>query len=415
MRVLFYILLGLVIAVGAGSLIKQDSGQVVFALSEYSVQTSLSFFILMTIVIFLVFYFVLRSVAGVLNFPGQYRRWQINRGHKKSEYYLTQGYLALIEGKWSRAEKLLQKGAKYSRLPMINYIGAARAAQKQGAIGRRDSYLRQAYSDDPASEYVVGLTRAELQLNQDQTEQAYATLRHIDADRPGQNQVKLMLLEASSELKDWDETLSILETLEQKGSIPVEKIRARQLQGYAHKLTRASESGQLDDLNEVWRGIPKKLKQELYLLEVYIRSRLNYPNTFDCEVMLRRALKRHPDPALIRLYGRVQGENPARQLSFIEKLLKEHPSDFSAHLTAGRLYKRAELWGKARSSLEKSLQFNPSPEVYYELATLFEAQGDKENANTYYQKGLAFATSLELQPAMENTSNFIALPESRID
>ena len=310
---------------------------------------------------------------------------------------------------------MLRKGAKYSRLPMINYIGAARAAQKQGAIDRRDSYLRQAYSEDQGSEYAVGVTRAELQLNQDQTEQAYATLRHIDADKPGQNLVKLMLLEASSELNDWEQSISILQELENKGTLPLEKLRARQLQGYAHILSKASESGNVGDLKEVWHSIPKKLKREFYLLEVYVQARLKFPDTSDCEVMLRRVIKNHPDPALIRLYGLVQGENPAKQLLFMERLLKQQPTDSSAHLTAGRLYKRAELWGNARSCLEKSLQIEPTSEAYYELATLFDSQGDSENANLYFKKGLVLAAKPSSVIKLGGVSNSIPLPDSHID
>ena len=83
------------------------------------------------------------------------------------------------------------------------------------------------------------MTRAELQLNQQQTEQAYATLKHIDSDRPGQNRVKLMLLEASSQLKDWQQSLSLLQDLERKGALPVEKPSPRPRYGV---IVRASSS-----------------------------------------------------------------------------------------------------------------------------------------------------------------------------
>jgi HemY protein len=369
---------------------------------------------LLVIVVFLLFYFVLRGAVNLLDLPKNYRRWRITKGHKKSEYYLTQGYLALFEGNWHRAEKLLSKGAGYSRLPMINYIGAARAAQKQGAIERRDSYLRQAYSDDPESEFAVGLARAELQMNQDQTEQAYATLRHIDIDRPGQNQVKLLLLEASSELNDWDQSLAILQDLEKKGALPVEKIRAKQLQVYAELLNTAARSGQVDDLKSAWNAVPNRLKKEFYLMEVYIRGRLNYPDTTDCEVMLRRIIRQNPDPALVRLYGQVQGENPAKQLSFMENVLKDHPTQGSVQLTAGRLYKRAELWGKARVCLEKGLQLEPAAETYYELATLFKQQGDNDNANRYFQKGLTLAANPSQATILSQPANVLKLPTKEL-
>lgn len=377
----------------AGILLKQDASQVIFALSDYSIQITLSFFVLLLFASFFLFYYLIRSLSGMLDIPKNYRRWKKTRGHTKSEYYLTQGNLSLIEGNWVRAEKLLSKGAKYSRLPLINYIGAARAAQNLGALERRDSYLRQAYAEDSASGNAVGLTRAELQLNQQQTEQAYATLQHINNDKPGQNQVNLMMLEASSELNDWHQSLKILQALEKKGAMPVEKIRAKQLHAYANIITTVGGTSTLNELKDIWQTVPKKLKKEFYLLEVYIKARLKFPDTSDCEVMIRRVIRHSSDPVLVRLYGLVNGQNPAKQLSYIELLMKENPGDSNILLTAGTLYKRAELWGKARSCIEKSIALVPTAEAYYELATLFETQGDSENSKTNFQKGLALVAN----------------------
>lgn len=412
-RLLLYSLVCLAAAIAAATLLKQDSGQVVFAFSDYAVQTSMGFFVILVMAGFFVCYMLVRLLTGILDVPENYRRWRKIRRHTRSEYYLTQGFLALTEGDWAGAEKLLRKGAGYSRLPMINYIGAARAAQQQGAIERRDSYLRQAYADNPDSEFVVGLTRAELQLKQHETEQAYATLRHIDADRPGQDQVKLMMLEASSELNDWQQSLTLLEDLERKGLMPVEKVRARQLQAYARILERAAALGHLDHLQQAWHKVPKKLRKEYYLIEVYIKGRLKYGGTDDCEVMLRRVIKHHPDPALVRLYGLVEGERPVRQLSFVEGLLRENSNDASLQLTAGRLYKRAGLWGKAIAALERSLAISPGAEAYYELATLYKQQGDEAGASDTFQKGLALAAG-ETGSSVDARGNIPGLPDGEL-
>ena len=409
-RTLIYALACLLVAVALGMFLKQETGQVVFAFADYAVQTSVSFFVILLFLAFFALYISLRLVSRLFDIPGNYQRWKKTRGHAKSEYYLTQGFLALTRADWQDAEKLLRKGAKYSRLPMINYIGAARAAQQQGAVDRRDSYLRQAYAEDPESEFTVALTRAELQLKQHQTEQAYATLQHIANDAPEQNQVKLMMLEASSELKDWEQTLELLQDLEKQGAMPTEKIRARQLQAYGNVLIMAAKSGNVAELNEAWSAIPKKLRKQLYLIEVYVNGRLQYPDTTDCEVLLRQVLRRNADPALIRLYGLVEGDNPARQLGFVEKLLKENNKDSVILLTAGRLYKRNELWGKARSCLEQSVEFKPSAEAYYELATLFKSQGETENASEYFQKGLTHAATALPDAVLKEGSGLPELP-----
>ncbi|NNE38903.1 MAG: hypothetical protein HKN08_11405, partial [Gammaproteobacteria bacterium] len=391
MKLLFYILACLIIAVLAGILLAEDAAQVVVSIPGYSVQTSMSFFIILSLGLFAIFYFILRFIFGVLDLPKNYRRWKKTRDHAKSEHFLSHGYLALAQGNWPAAEKLLTKGARYSKLPLINYIGAARAAQQQGAIDRRDSYLRLAHSDDVSTDIAVGMTQAKLQLMEHQTEQAYAILQHLDDEKPGQEQVKMMLLEASSELNDWQQSRTILHDIESKGLMPRDEVRSRQIHVHAKLLSSAAQTGDETKLKEAWQSVPKKLKTELYLLEVYITGRLQFPNTSDCEVILRKIIKTNPDHALVRLYGQVEGENPAKQLAFIERLLKMNPANDVVQLTAGRLYKKAEIWGKAKACFENSLDINETPESYYELATLHEMEGNVEDANRIYQKGLKLA------------------------
>ncbi len=415
MKVLFYILACLVIAVLAGILLGEDPAQVALSVPGYSIQTSMSFFVVLCLALFAVFYFILRFIFGVLDLPKNYWRWKKARSHAKSEHFLSHGYLALAQGNWHVAEKFLTKGAKYSKLPLINYIGAARAAQQQGAIERRDSYLRLAHSEDMATDLAVGVTQAKLQLMEHQTEQAYAILQHLNDEKPGQEQVKLMLLEASSELNDWQQSRVILQDIESKGLMPSDEVRSRQIQIYAKLLSGAAQTGEVNELKETWRDIPKKLKNEFYLLEVYITGRLQFSNTADCEVILRKIIKTNPDQALVRLYGQVEGENPVKQLAFIESLLKMNPTNHVVQLTAGRLYKKAEIWGKARACFENSINISETPEAYYELATLHEMEGNVEDANRIYQAGLKLAAYGNRPALTGDVGNLKSLPPSFID
>ena len=108
--------------------------------------------------------------------------------------------------------------------------------------------------------------------------------------------------------------------------------------------------------------------------------------------MLRRALKRQWDPELARLFGLVEGRNLKRQLAFAENSLSRFPRDAALLLTLGRLCKKLQLWGRARSYLEQSNEAQPNPEACQELATLLEQQGEHAAARMYLQQGLNLAT-----------------------
>src|SRR5690606_13311720 len=174
--------------------------------------------------------------------PRGWRRWTEHRQRLRAEQFLSQGLLAMVEGNWKVAERAFHKGARHSESPLVNYLLAARAAQHQGATDRRDQYLRLAHQNGNGgnSALAVALTQAALQLNRRQDEQAYATLKQLDSRNPRHDQVKLLMLEASSRLREWDEALALLHELERKNLVPVEQIRGKQLEVYAGLLRKAA-------------------------------------------------------------------------------------------------------------------------------------------------------------------------------
>ena len=178
MRLLALIIVSLLLAVGIGNYAENDAGQMLITISGWTIQTSFSFFVISIIVIFLLLHFLMRLLSRFWNMPRQLGSWKQDRHQYLSEKYLSRGLMALVEGNWNKAEVSLTKGAPHSKSPLVNYLAAARAAQQLGEVERRDSYLMQAYKDDPDAEVAIGLVQAELQIKQQQTEQALATLTH---------------------------------------------------------------------------------------------------------------------------------------------------------------------------------------------------------------------------------------------
>lgn len=393
MRLVLTILLVLSAALGLGIFLENNPGRLVFSYGDVMVQTSFAFFVIVAVIVFIALYYLFSLIGNLLRLPRDLERWSTHRRTRRSEKYLTQGFLGLVEGNWQAAEQAFRKGAAYSRQPMVNYLGAARAAQQQGAITQRDNYLRLAHEFSGGSTVAVGLTQAELQLSQQQTEQAYATLRHLDTDKSGQVQAKLMLLEASSELKEWQQVLDLLRGFGRGKLLPKEKIKSQQLQAYAGLLQQAGKSIDQYKLQAEWNKIPKKLKNELYLIEAYVRERLRFPDTDDCERLIRQTLKRKWDSVMVGLYGVVVASNQAKQLVFAERMLTAHAADTMLLLTLGRLCKRQSLWGKAKTYLQECIDIQASPEAYQELASLLEQQGEHNAAAECYQKGLLLVTN----------------------
>lgn len=394
MKFLLTVFIALVLAAGIGAFAVNDSGYILITVADWTVQTSVVFFVTALVLLFISLYLCLRGLFRLWNMPSDMKRWRTYRQQHMSEQYLTRGLLALVEGRWKKAEEDLIKGAKYSGTPLVNYLCAARAAQRQGNVEQRDHYLKLAQAENPATETAIWLTQAELQMNQQQTELALATLTHLHEESSNQKQVKMMLLDTYTRLKAWKDVLKILPDIQRYKLLSRENVVARQLEAYAGLLREAGDAVDKKALERIWLDIPKKLRNELYLLEVYTREKLRFADAADCEPLLRKALKRRWDNEIVRLYGMIHGGDPAAQLGFAEGLLGGHARDPVLLLTLGRLSMRNGLWGKAESYLKESIQVNPLPETYRELAILLEKQGDYSAAASYYQQGLSLATDL---------------------
>jgi HemY protein len=394
MRYIFSVIVAMLIAIGLASFLKNDPGLFVFNYAGYTVQMSFALFVVMMLLTVLLLYFLISTLFGIYKTPKNYRQWNKHRQAKQSERNITQGLSFLIQGEWKKAEKIFIKGANISSQPMLNYLFAAKAAQQLGNIDRRDQHLlmAQEYNDDES--LMVGLTQAELQLEQKQTDQAYATLIHTNTNTKGQAQAKKLMLQASIELKEWSKVIEILNEIDAKKLMPKDVIHAKRLEAYAGSLIEAALSPTKDELCVAWKQIARKLQNEIYLIDVYVTERIRFPNTGDCEEILRKSLKKVWDGNLIRLYGLVEGVDSVKQYAFAEKLINSHARDPVLLLTLGRLSLRSKDLEKARTYFEECLEIKPNAEVYKELAVLLERQGDQTTAAIYFQEGLVLATGL---------------------
>ncbi|MCZ6803778.1 MAG: hypothetical protein O7D86_07575 [Proteobacteria bacterium] len=389
---LFFLALSLAVAIGwlAGS----DAGYVIINFHNSTFKSSATFFFTILFFSFLLIYFSVQGVVRIFRMRKELNIWRQHRNQRHAEKYLTQGLIHMTEGRWKQAERDFCKAAPYSRAPYVNYLCAARAAQELQAVARRDDYLRLACHNNPDASLAVGLTQAELQLSQKQTEQALSTLKHLQHKQPDQNQVKQLLLSTYTDLNDWQSVLKLIPSIEKISLYPREQVQAKKLDAYAGLLKGAGGLKDKKKLNMIWSNIPRKLKQHFYLIEVYVTERLKFENTSDCEVLLRAALKRQWDHMLVRLYGLVIAIDPDKQQAMAESWLRNHSRDPALLLTLGRICMRNQLWGKARDYFQESIDVEANPETYYEFAQLHKHEGNQEAASSCYEKGLTLATSM---------------------
>lgn len=403
MKLLFIALFALILAVGLALLAKQDPGYVLVTWREWALETSLTFTLTVLVIFFVAVYFAVRSLIRTLHVRRQMRAWRHQRRAARARRATQRGLVELAEGHWARAERDLVRHAQHSETALLNYLGAARAAQKQDADGRRDHYLSMAHHAMPEAELAVGLTQAEVQLSSRQLEQALATLRHLRTIAPRHAHVLYLLKRLYEQLESWGDLAELLPDLRRNKVIEGEELQKLEQKTHVNLLRLAAATGSARQLRQAWEAMPREMHRSPEVVGYYAEQLDCLGESQEAERMLRDYLKREWDPRVVRLYGMIQGIDSERQLSTAEGWVKKHDRDPALLLTLGRLAVRDRLWGKARSYFEASLGMEPLPETYRELGALLEQMDEHELARECFRKGLdgalgGVACAMQIEP-----------------
>lgn len=391
MKLLIGIVVVLLAAAALSLLLMEDPGYVLIGYGHWTLETSAAVAVIVTVLAFLVLYYGLRTLASVRGLPQRFRHWrQLKRG-ERARRLLSQGLVELAEGNWAAAERHLLRHVNDSDTKLLNYLGAARAAQQRGDSDRRDVYLQQAHLSMPEADVAVGLTQADLQLAQGQLEQALATATHLKQVAPHHAHVLKLLAKLYRELRDWERLHELLPELRKREVLDEARLRQLTREVCLHRLDNAARERDAQRLQSVWKAMPREWRSDVELIATYARHLIDLGEARTAESLVANALDEAWDDRLVELFGHIQGNDPGRQLAHAERWLKEHPQEAPLLYTLARLALRNRLWGKARIYLESSISAGAEIEAYGALGALLERMGDRDGAMECYRKGVRLA------------------------
>lgn len=379
----FGLLFVVVVLVGAvvSQFLMQDPGYVVINFRGYVVEMTVPGLTLVVGTVFLLIWLAVKVFHAPRKIGEAAGRYRAGRAGLR----LTRGVIEVAEGNFAKGERLLARAASVSEAPLLNYLQAARAAHLLGQDERRDTWLKQAYENLPGASNAVLLTQAELQLDQKQYEQALATLRKIEENSPNHSHALMLLGRLYYRLQDWNHLSDLLPKLKKHGRLDAQTLNEWSLRVHQEHLESAPDG---NAVLEIWKQIPRPQKQVIELLECYYASLIRTNMHEKAEKDIAAELKRGWRAPLVRLYGIIEGPDPAKQLKKAEAWLQGHGEDADLLLTAARLCLRTELWGKARSYLETVIAIRPTPDAYQEYGRLLTQLGEGEAAADAYRAGL---------------------------
>ena len=356
-----------------------DANYVVIGLGPWVIKSSLTVFIVLLLVASVPAYFLVRTALALWRSPRSMQAWRRGRQYKDAQEALSDGLIALAEGRWREAENQLIHSVKQGANPQLGYIAAARAAQSMGAKGRCDEYLRVASEIKSDTSVAVGITQAQMQLNESQREQALATLLQLRSYSPRHGHVLELLSQLYESLEDWQRLLELVPALRVQKVVTKREGDALEVRAHYGLLADAALDGELG-LEQRWNAMPSTMRVIVELLGAYIELGLELGASKLGERLLYAAINREWDDRLVYLFGMTQGEDPKRQLKDAEKWLAAHEGNALLLLTLGRLCIRNRLWGKARSYLDASIGLDLRADSYRTLVELLDEIGESDEA-----------------------------------
>jgi len=390
MNLVITIIIALAVAVGLALVSMNDPGYVVLSRDPYVVRLPLLMFVLLIGLAFVLLYLLFNFLAGLFRAPKRYGKWRDQSNENSAHKHTMLGYAGLIEGNWSKAETSLLKKLEHNKTPLMNYLGAAYAAQQQGNLAGRNQYLDEALEKHAGQSLAIDLTRARLLYQAGEIPESRNCLEDLRKRAPRNVAVVRLLADTYNELGDWTSLSALAPTMKKLKAFPEEELNKREQLAYDNIVgSPALLQGDADRPAATWKSLPKNKKKEPEMIAGYVRQLIKAEDYKQAEKELRTALNRKFDPELVYLYGKVESPYLEYQIQLAETLARKHPGHPDLLLTMARLYRFNKEDDKAKEFYKQAITAGGREEAYLDLASLLEQMGDNDAALFFMKKGLA--------------------------
>ena len=383
MRAGLLVVVMLLLVAAVAQFLAADAGYVLISFQDWAVEMTLPILIALLFALL----FLARVVRRIRQAPKRVAERAARMRARRTGRRVARGLAALGAGRMARAERLLAKAAHRSASPVLQYLAAARLAHGSGDSERRDRWFALAEKVQPEARDAIALERAELHLKAGEQAAAMSNLAGILEREPRHLQALRLYIPLQLQRRQWAEAARRLKALRKHAQAPSGDTAHWTVQAYSGLLADAGDARRVQRL---WAEIPRQLRSNEALALAYARALMRNGAHESAERDLRRRLDTQWSRELADAYGELELRDIPAAIRQAESWLGENPHDSALLLALGRLCRKAQLWGKARSYLETSLGLEESRGGWLELAEMLEELDDREAADEAYRKGLRF-------------------------
>src|SRR5690606_3003696 len=296
MRRGLYIAAALLAGAIVTNVLARDPGYVAIRIGGHLIEMSAVTFVLVLVAV----YFLVRLVLRTLNARRWWQQKQLERRRAHARRALSQAIIELARGDWAQAESTATKYIGDSEHPIAHYLVAARAAELQGAAGRRDEWLARALEVPAESHAPALIMQAECLLKHKQVDAARAALEQLDARGELNGYGLLLLARIHRQAGDWRQLAELEKRLRTTRGIPSALADETVAQVYLNRLQEAGTTKDREALRAAWKDVPNSLTKHPEIVVAYARAAMACGEQQNAEKELRQLLEAQWDEAAVR-------------------------------------------------------------------------------------------------------------------
>ncbi|NDH67916.1 MAG: protoporphyrinogen oxidase, partial [Gammaproteobacteria bacterium] len=147
----------LLLSMYLGIWLQRDPGYVLIMFQHWTIESSFWVAILAIIILLIVLQLGFSIIKSISSMPQYLLQWRATHRLSRAQAKTKRGLIEFGEGQWQTAKKHLIAGAANTDQPLVNYLTAAKAAEKLGDHHLRDHYLHLAQTAAPDATIAIEL------------------------------------------------------------------------------------------------------------------------------------------------------------------------------------------------------------------------------------------------------------------
>jgi HemY protein len=352
MRFIAWIVVLSIAAVGMAWVTANNTGHVTVYLSNYRIDTSLNLVIFMTMGLFVVAYFLLRLIDGIIYLPQQAASYRVRQRETKAIKAISESIDHLFAGRYAKALKSAYAGTLFPSVADVAYLISANASHRLKRYAERDVYLSKVTGGSHQQSRQV--MTAEMLLDQRDSKGALEIIRKLQEGGARQFLVQHIALRANQLEENWEEVIRLTQVLAKREILHPLIARTRMQEALMHFSERKDITSVT--LRSKWKELTAIDQAEPAIAEVFAKAFIRVGDKNQAKVVLEEALDKTIDADLLEIYPEcVEQDRKAETILLlikkVESWLIKYPAEPALHLALGRLCAQQALWGKSKSSL----------------------------------------------------------------